>query len=136
MPNRHSPAEIDLLKQRAGAVNGQRIGTDRNREISLFAQECIQAPQERPASGEDDALVRDIRRQHLGRSLTWDHGKEMGEHVRFTLDTGCRSTSVICAARGNARRENSTTGSWANTSPKLRTCPGTIKHASTRSPAS
>jgi IS30 family transposase len=25
---------------------------------------------------------------HLRRSVTWDRGTEIGEHVRFTLDTG------------------------------------------------
>lgn len=28
--------------------------------------------------------------EHLRRSLTWDRGKEMGEHVRFTIDTGVK----------------------------------------------
>jgi IS30 family transposase len=37
-----------------------------------------------------DALAKKILElpEHLRRSLTWDRGKEMGEHVRFTLDTG------------------------------------------------
>jgi IS30 family transposase len=37
-----------------------------------------------------DALAVTIRAlpDHLRRSLTWDRGKEMAEHVRFTLDTG------------------------------------------------
>jgi IS30 family transposase len=37
-----------------------------------------------------EALASAVRRlpEQLRRSLTWDHGKEMGEHVRFTVDTG------------------------------------------------
>jgi IS30 family transposase len=37
-----------------------------------------------------DALVKTIRvlPEHLRRSLTWDQGKEMGEHLQFTLATG------------------------------------------------
>jgi IS30 family transposase len=37
-----------------------------------------------------DALAKKILKlpEHLRQSLTWDRGKEMGEHVRFTLDTG------------------------------------------------
>jgi len=37
-----------------------------------------------------DALAVTIRAlpDHLRRSLTWDQGKEMAKHVRFTLDTG------------------------------------------------
>ena len=33
------------------------------------------------------ARILDLPRQ-LRRSVTWDQGKEMAEHVRFTVDTG------------------------------------------------
>ena len=44
----------------------------------------------------------------LRRSLTWDHGKEMAEHVRFSVDTGvavyfCDPRSPRQRARRSAR---------------------------------
>ena len=44
----------------------------------------------RLAENVKDALVARIGElpEQLRRSLTWDRGKEMGEHARFTIDTG------------------------------------------------
>ena len=45
---------------------------------------------DRTAAAVRDALARQIVTlpAHLRRSLTWDQGREMAEHVRFSVDTG------------------------------------------------
>jgi IS30 family transposase len=44
----------------------------------------------RTAASVRDALAKSIQRlpERLRRSLTWDQGKEMAEHTRFTIDSG------------------------------------------------
>jgi IS30 family transposase len=55
------------------------------RYVMLFA-----LPQGHTAELVRTAMARKIRSlpTELKRSLTWDQGKEMAEHVRFTIDTG------------------------------------------------
>jgi len=55
------------------------------RYVMLFA-----LPDGNTAESVRTALAATIQRlpEHLWRSLTWDQGKEMAEHARFTIDTG------------------------------------------------
>ena len=61
------------------------------------------------------ALTRQIRKlpAELRRTLTWDQGKEMAEHVRFTTDTNM--TVYFCDPRSRWQR-----GSNENTNGLLR----------------
>jgi IS30 family transposase len=54
----------------------------------------IALPAGRSAPAVRDALAARIldRPSQLRRTLTWDRGHEMAEHVRFTVDTGVVST--------------------------------------------
>jgi Homeodomain-like domain len=65
--------------------------------------------------------------QQLRHSLTWDHGKEMAEHLRFTIDSGVQSSSVTRVAPGSAAPTRTPTACSANTCPRAPTCASSIR---------
>ena len=76
--------EGDLIFGRRMTAIGTLVERS-TRYVMLFA-----LPQGHTAPEVRTALAKSIRTlpTHLRRSLTWDQGKEMAEHVRFTIDTG------------------------------------------------
>lgn len=58
-----------------------------------------------------DALAKTITTlpQQLRQSVTWDRGKELSDHARFTVDTGARSTSRTRRAPGREARTKTRT---------------------------
>ena len=76
--------EGDLI---IGKHGKSAIGTlvERNSRFLML----LRLPHGRTAEHVRDVLTREIKRlpQQLRRSLTWDQGKEMAEHVQFAIDT-------------------------------------------------
>jgi len=60
----------------------------------------------------------------LRRSLTWDQGKEMAEHRRFSIETGVEVYFCDPEAPGSEGRTRTRTASFASTSRKARASPG------------
>ena len=79
------PWEGDLLYGKLGRSAIATLVERTTRYVLL-----VRLPDGRRAEEVKTALIPAIRRLPVGlrRSLTWDQGKEMGEHVRFTVATG------------------------------------------------
>lgn len=77
--------EGDLLLGRSGRSQVGVIVERSSRLVQLVA-----LPENRKAATVRDAIAEKIIElpEQLARSLTWDRGKEMAEHVNFTVDTG------------------------------------------------
>ncbi|MGZ6268623.1 MAG: IS30 family transposase [Candidatus Limnocylindrales bacterium] len=77
--------EGDLI---IGKANRSAIGTLVERQTRYVV--LVALPQGRTAEAVRTALAERILTlpEQLRQSLTWDRGKEMAEHVRFTVDTG------------------------------------------------
>jgi len=77
--------EGDLI---CGQGNRSAIGTLVERQTRFVV--LVALPGGRSAEHVREALVARVLTlpEQLRRSLTWDRGKEMAQHVRFTVDTG------------------------------------------------
>jgi IS30 family transposase len=71
-----------------GKTGGSAIGTLIERQSRYFL--LLRLPDGRFAEHVRTALAAKIQELpvHLRRPLTWDRGKEMAEHVQFTIETG------------------------------------------------
>ena len=110
-----------VLGKRPSAVG--TLVERRSRYVGLFPlPEGITAQRMRPAL---TAAVLQLPQQ-LRRSLTWDHGKEMAEHLQFTIDSGVRVYFCDPRSPGSVAPTRTPTACSA-TCPEAPTCASLIR---------
>jgi IS30 family transposase len=91
------PAEVEDRSVPGHWEGDLIIGTrDGHSQIGVMVERTsrfimlLHLPDNRRAETVRDVITRKIRRlpDTLVRTLTWDQGKEMGQHAAFTIDTG------------------------------------------------
>ena len=100
--------------------------------------QLVALPDGQSAEAVRDALIKSIGQlpEQLRRSLTWDQGREMKEHLQFTVASGVQVYFCDPEALGSGAQTRTRTGSCASTSPSAQTSAASHRRNSTPSPKS
>jgi IS30 family transposase len=124
-----------------GHWGGDLLFGSKNSQLATLVERHTRYAMLAKVTGKDtatvvNALIKHARKlpQELYKSLTWDRGKKMADHKRFTLARTSRSTSAIRRTRGSAGPTRTPMDYCDSTSPKEPTCPATRKRSSMQWP--
>ena len=125
--------EGDLILGRAGKSQIATI-VERTTRFTLL----VHLPVDRKALTVRDAVAAKIVElpEQLRRSLTWDQGKEMAEHLTFSVATDVAVYFADPHSPGSAAPTRTPTGCCASTYPAASTSPPSPPLSSTPSPPS
>jgi IS30 family transposase len=100
-----------------GHREGDLLCGSRNSQIATLVERHARYVMLVKLAGKDtetviSALIENARElpEELYQSLTWDRGKEMADHKRFTVATDIKSTSATLIVPGNGDRMRTPTG--------------------------
>jgi len=127
-----------------GHWEGDLLFGTRSRTVATLVERksrfvmLVRLPGSHTADVVADALAEAIAAlpEQLRRSLTWDQGKEMAEHARFSVATGVPVYFCDPHSPGSVAATRTPTGCCASTSPAAPTSGRSRRVTSTTSPLS